>query len=183
MKRDYKDKNNSNQKVVYFVGQEIEKTNQYKVQTLFVAGPRPYDEIIKWHKIAEERTKQKIRHIFATANMSLKFWQHTDTETVKRLLKKFYVTIDGAPRDILRLLPHLPKSKKITVMISLEVPHVEELKKFNCVLKIDDTGFSETNPGVWCHRLGTLTGTRGFTAWALYKNDVIIATENDIKFS
>jgi len=180
MKRNYQG-HNDKEKVVYFVGKEIERTSEFGELTLFVAGPRPYAEIVKWHKIAEQRTKKKINHIFASANMSLKFWQHEDTETVKKLLKKFHVTIDGAPNDLCRLIPHLPKSKKLTLMVSLAIPYIKEFQKHNCFLKIDDQGFNETNPGVWCHDLKKLTTNSKFTNWDNYKGDIILATLEDLK--
>lgn len=182
MERDYANKQDEGS-VIYFVGKEIEKTKRYGDLTLFVVGPRPFNEIVYFHKKAEEKTGKKIKHIFASANMSLQFWQYSDIETIKKLVKKFHVTIDGEANDILRLLPHLPKSKKLTIMVSVKIPYVEQLKKHDCVIKIDDVDFRSTNPGVWCHRIDALTGNKGFTSWDKYKDDVVIATDVDVMAS
>ena len=42
------------------------------------------------------------------------------------------------------------------------------------MVKIDDTGFNETNPGVWCHSLHDLMAHDKFTDWLKYRNDQII---------
>ena len=72
-------------------------------------------------------------------------------------------------------------------MVSMKLPYVDELRKHDCVLKIDDTDFKASNPGVWCFDLERLIGKRGsahgpdFTSWNEYGQDVIIATEDDLK--
>jgi hypothetical protein len=42
------------------------------------------------------------------------------------------------------------------------------------MIKIDDRGFKETNPGVWSHSLHSLMDRKCFTDWQQYTNDEII---------
>ena len=39
------------------------------------------------------------------------------------------------------------------------------------MVKIDDKGFAETNPGVWSHRLHDLMDANKFTDWSKYGLD------------
>ena len=38
-------------------------------------------------------------------------------------------------------------------------------------LKLDDTDFNATNPGVWVHRIHELKSLDKFTNWEQYKSD------------
>ena len=46
--------------------------------------------------------------------------------------------------------------------------------KGNIVVKIDDTDFRATNPGVWCWSVRDLINEDHFTDWKEYKGDEII---------
>ena len=58
-------------------------------------------------------------------------------------------------------------------MISVKVPHIR-LFNYNATVKVDDTGFKESNPGVWCHRLHDLMDRSKFTDWSKYTKDEVI---------
>jgi hypothetical protein len=44
----------------------------------------------------------------------------------------------------------------------------------NAMLKLDDTGFDKTNPGVWCHKIQDLLNNDTFTGWSQYTLDEVI---------
>ena len=62
MKRVYKDGESS--EVKFFTGYEVEKTPAFDMDTLFVVGPQPLDDIIDY---AEDKW---IHHIYLGANQS-----------------------------------------------------------------------------------------------------------------
>ena len=52
------------------------------------------------------------------------------------------------------------------------IPYIKQWN-YNTMVKIDDRGFKETNPGVWCHSLHDLMDREKFTDWNKYGNDKI----------
>ena len=54
--------------------------------------------------------------------------------------------------------------------ISVKMPHIDQLN-YNACIKIDDTDFKATNPGVWVHRVHDLKNTDRFTDWREYTKD------------
>lgn len=119
--------------------------------TLHINELLPYEDIINLHKTTVKEQKKKFHRIGVTVDMSKRFWNYQDIEIVRKLLKRFHVILDGQPEDILRLIPHLPKSKKLTLSVNVEVPHIDELKKYGCVVKI------KSENKVWYHDLEKLT--------------------------
>ena len=59
-------------------------------------------------------------------------------------------------------------------MISVKMPHIR-LFNYNATVKIDDKGFKESNPGVWCHSLHSLQNRENFTDWSKYTSDEVIS--------
>ena len=51
---------------------------------------------------------------------------------------------------------------------------VPAFSNYNTMLKIDDTDFDSTNPGVWTHSLHKLMDRRKFTPWTDYAKDEVI---------
>ena len=56
--------------------------------------------------------------------------------------------------------------------IRVVIPYIKQWN-YNTMVKIDDRGFKETNPGVWCHSLHDLMDREKFTDWNKYGNDKI----------
>ena len=73
------------------------------------------------------------------------------------------------PKSIVRLLTNA----KFTVVYSLPVANIMNMKG-NIVVKIDDTDFEATNPGVWCWSVRDLINEDHFTDWREYKGDEIV---------
>jgi hypothetical protein len=67
----------------------------------------------------------------------------------------------------------LTENAQFIPMISVKLPYIK-LLGYNATVKIDDTDFQATNPGVWCHSLHDLMKREVFTAWSAYKNDQVI---------
>jgi hypothetical protein len=57
-------------------------------------------------------------------------------------------------------------------MISVKLPYINQFN-YNAVIKLDDTGFNKTNPGVWVHSLHDLQSRSTFTDWSKYTNDEV----------
>jgi hypothetical protein len=58
-------------------------------------------------------------------------------------------------------------------MISVKLPYIK-LYNYNATLKIDDTTWGHSNPGVWCHPLDTLKSREVYTDWKDYIGDTPI---------
>ena len=166
--------------VIYFVGPEVEKTLMYGRPTLFKVGERPYDEIIKMVKKAEELTEQKISHIYFTANQSL--GEIENWPTVERLIQNgFFVTVDGPLASVSHILNELPTdNEKLIIMLSIEFLNISNLNSKNTFLKLDDVTFNYSNSGVWVNKLADVTTVDSFTSWDEYKKDLILARKKDL---
>ena len=174
MKRDYVSGNADN--VKYFTGNEVEHTPAYGMYTLFVTGVQPTIHI-------EEMLLQydQIEHIFFGANHSLQGKvgpTHTHrplacwSDMIKYFLHKDYwcsldIPIDCA-EDILQW--GLQEYNNFIPQIRVPIPSVKKWN-YNTMVKIDDKGFAETNPGVWSHRLHDLMDANKFTDWSKYGLD------------
>ena len=174
MKRDYDEGKLDN--VKYFTGNEVEHTPAYGMYTLFVTGVQPTIHI-------EEMLLQynQIEHIFFGANHSLQGKVgpvHTHrplacwSDMIKYFLHKDYwcsldIPIDCA-EDILQW--GLQEYNNFIPQIRVPIPSVKKWN-YNTMVKIDDKGFAETNPGVWSHRLHDLMDANKFTDWSKYGLD------------
>ena len=58
-------------------------------------------------------------------------------------------------------------------MISIHFPWSTDMP-YNTIVKLDDFGIGESNPGVWCHRIDTLLDFDVFTPWYVYKDDTVL---------
>lgn len=156
-----------NQEPTYFVAQEVEKTPAWGLKTLFVVGCPDVDAI---ENIA---LQHQVKNIYLGANKS--FYPGADWETViDRLLHQgYWVTLDYPVRyhnTVLRMANNHIRNSRFIPMISVEIPNVE-LYNYNTVIKIDDVGMDQTNPGVWCHYLSSLMQRDCFTSWDQYLED------------
>ena len=166
MKRDYEEGKLDN--VKYFTGNEVEHTPAYGMYTLFVTGVQPVIHI-------EEMLLQynQIEHIFFGANHSLQGkvgpgW----SDMIKYFLHKDYWCSLDIPIDCAEeILEYgLQEYNNFIPQIRVPIPHVKQWN-YNTMVKIDDKGFAETNPGVWSHRLHDLMDANKFTDWSKYGLD------------
>jgi hypothetical protein len=82
-----------------------------------------------------------------------------------------YVTVDIESGQVEGFLESLAaESNKVIPMISVKLPYTK-LLNYNTTIKIDDKGFNQTNPGVWCHSLHDLMDRKTFTPWNAYQGD------------
>jgi hypothetical protein len=181
MKRDYTDGVADN--IIFFIGNEVERTPAFGMRTLFVTGVQPVEKIehILGDTNALLDTSKHIKHIFFGANHSFNpvyndyaGWKQWD-DMISHFLDNDYLCSldiplsaveefnDGGLNDYDNFIPQ----------IRVPIPYIK-LWNYNTMIKIDDKDFKATNPGVWTHSLHKLKDRSKFTAWADYKNDEII---------
>ena len=172
MKRDYD--TGVKEDVKYFVGVEVEKTPAYGMRTLFVTGVQPVDEIEYWYK------EEQCEHIFFGANHSYNPTLAEDFEEweamILPLVKEGILCSLDIPSTINMewfLDGGLIEYDNFIPQIRVVVPYVGQWN-YNTMIKIDDTGFKESNPGVWCHSLHDLMDRDKFTDWSKYGLDKVI---------
>jgi len=171
MKRDYE--SGESKDVKYFVGTEVEKTPAYGMRTLFVTGLQDSVETINFAEA------EACKHIFFGANhsfnpMTPSEWNDWE-DMIKYFLKNGYLCsldIDVALAEEF-LEGELIEHDTFIPQIRVPLPYIK-LWNYNTMLKIDDRGFQETNPGVWCHSLHDLMNRDKFTDWSKYSLDKIL---------
>jgi hypothetical protein len=164
----------SRQLVEYFIGTEVERTAMFGEKTLFVVGIKPVEDITA---IAE---KHDIKHLyFGTSQtfhpQSQYEWADWDSMIKPLLLKGYWVTLDFG---IEYLTDDYYDQKwddynTYIPMLSAKLRHVRKLN-YNSTLKLDDTTWGDTNPGVWCHPLNELLTRNVYTDWKDYVGDTPI---------
>jgi hypothetical protein len=176
MNRDYADGKNSD--VVFFVGDEVEKTPAFGLKTLFVVGVHASDIVMK-HFI-----EHNCKHIFFGANHSFNpglnlpddehQWQEWE-EMIKPFLKENrWCSLDIPFSHVSEFLDStLNEYNCFIPQIRVPIPYIK-IWNYNTMIKIDDRDFRSTNPGVWCHSLHNLTNRDNFTDWCQYGLDTII---------
>ena len=173
MNRDYSEGKDSG--IDFFVGEEIEKTPAYGLDTLFVVGLKSTEEIEK--KLAV--TTYDTNHIFFGANHSfnpatLEEWQQWEATISHFLDKGYWCSLDIPFNQVEEFNEgSLCEYNNFIPQIRVPIPYVK-LWNYNTMIKIDDKDFNATNPGVWTHSLHSLMDRSKFTDWAQYKNDKII---------
>jgi hypothetical protein len=174
MKRDYKQ--GVAEEIIFFVGEEIERTPAYGMRTLFVVGVHDDQVIIN---LAQNND---CKHIYFGANQSFRTngvndiagWRPWEDMIKACLNKDFWCTLDFDVRETEGLLESgLTEYRRFIPQISVKLPYLNQLG-YNATLKIDDKDFAATNPGVWCHNLQDLLGRDKFTDWDQYGKDEII---------
>lgn len=171
MERDYAD--GTGRDAIFFTGVEVENTPQRGAHTLFVVGLQPAGVI------DELAQKNVCRHIYLGANQSLDAlphadaidWQRWDNLCCSLLDMGYWVTLDFDLRHWtgvceMRAIGHA----QFIPQVSVKMPNVGKANYNTCV-KIDDTGFKATNPGVWVHQLHNLMARDTFTSWDSYGKD------------
>jgi hypothetical protein len=158
--------------VNFFFGKEVEKTPAFGKQTLFVVGIQPVDEIA--YHFAQHPSG--VEHIFFGANHS--FCPQTPTEwdrwsaMIVHFLKLGYVCSLDIPVTHVEDFNDtcLCEYRNFVPQIRVSIPYVK-LWNYNTMIKIDDSDFDATNPGVWTHSLHSLMSRRTFTDWDQYNED------------
>lgn len=173
MKRDYTD--GVKDDVIYFTGYEVEKTPAYDMDTLFVVGCRPLQEVI------QKARHHAVDHIYLGANQSfdVKLPYGTDEEQkgwdtlVFGLLDEgFTVTLDYDVKYHEWVLESGYNERiNFISQISVKIPYIDQLN-YNACIKIDDKDFKATNAGVWIHQVHDLQDREKFTDWSKYEEDV-----------
>jgi hypothetical protein len=166
----------------FFVGNEVEHSPAAGQRTLFVIGLQPAEQIL-WHiGEVDQRSKNPITHVYFGANQSFPNPAVNDAETwnawevmIQAVLDRgYWCTLDLDSSAVPGLTEGgLCENSQFIPMISVKLPYIK-LLGYNATVKIDDTDFQATNPGVWCHSLHDLMKREVFTAWSAYKNDQVI---------
>jgi hypothetical protein len=154
--------------VDFFTGIEVERTPAFGKQTLFVVGVQSVNDI------AEHL--QGCEHIFFGANHSF----HPDNNLewarwegmIGHFLERGYMCSLDIPVKCVEDFNDtgLCEYRNFVPQIRISIPYVK-LWNYNTMIKIDDSDFDATNPGVWTHSLHSLMSRRTFTDWDQYNKD------------
>lgn len=173
MKREYSGtvKNNVN----LFVGTEVEKTIAYGKRTLFVVGIQNIDYLEKVYE------QENCEHIFFGANHSLRSregeWEWWESMITHFLKKGILCSLDIPYEASSYILDTAVVGyDNFIPQLRVPIPHIQEWPA-NTMVKIDDIGYDQTNPGVWCHSLNELKDNDKFTSWDKYTKDKEIENE------
>lgn len=162
--------------VSYFWGQEVEHTPAFGMNTLFVVGVKPVEEIRR------VLLGTDAKHIYFGANQSFPYlvyndadgWAEWENMIMPFLEDGYWCTLDLDVNSVPGLTDGgLCEQDRFIPMISVKLPYIRVLG-YNAVLKLDDTDFQNSNPGVWCHSLHELQNRESFTDWSKYSQDRVI---------
>ena len=164
---------NERQDVVYFIGTEVENTPMKGEQTLFVVGVQPP------HEIQKRSEEHGIKHLYFGTSQSFTLHKEEDFTAWQNMIKallaaNYWCTLDFGveyAKDVLAM--GLDEHDKYISMISVKLPYIRKFN-YNATLKIDDTTWGHSNPGVWCHSLHELQKRRVYTDWSNYVGDTVI---------
>jgi hypothetical protein len=163
--------------VIFFTGVEVERTPAYGQMTLFVTGVQDTS------KIEELYNKHNCSHIFFGANHSLqRYYPSPKIEIWERMITPFLArgilcSLD-IPLDIVESVNAFKFSKhpNFIPQIRIPLPHIEKMND-STMIKLDDKGYDQTNPGVWTIKLKDLRENNKLTEWSEYTNDKEISNE------
>jgi hypothetical protein len=172
--------------VRFFVGPEIEQTPAFGKKTLFVVGLQDTSLV---EKLAREH---KTPHIFLSANRSFDSVEEVDPgvymvgatlasdweKQIHYLLDQgFMVSLDYPAHKHVMVLKILNagiwQCRNFIPVLSVAIPHVNTSGP-NLTIKIDDSNFGATNPGIWCMNHHEVTDSNRFTSWNEYHDDMIL---------
>ena len=160
------------QDVVYFTGFEVEHTICYGMKTLFVVGTPPVQEIL------DKANDNDCKHIYfgtsqsfnpnAVTQQEYKPW---DDVIIPLLKDGYWVTLDFDVKHSEGVIESgYCEHERFVPMISVKLPYIKQFN-YNATLKIDDTTWGHTNPGVWTHQLHNLMDKDKYTYWDQYTQD------------
>ena len=151
--------------VIYFTGYEVEKTPAFDMDTLFVVGCRPLEEVLK--KAKEKHDE----HIYLGANHSFVPKEDWDDLVIGLLDAKYLVTLDYDVKYHEWVLESgYNERHNFISQISVKLPYVNQLN-YNACIKIDDADFDHSNAGVWIQPVHELLERDKFTDWTKYELD------------
>ena len=160
------------QGVVYFTGYEVEHTIAYSMKTLFVVGTPPVSEIL------EKAIEQDCKHIYFGTSQSFNpkaitqaEYQPWDSVILGCLEAGHWVTLDFDVKHAEGILESsYCEYPRFIPMISIKLPYIKQFN-YNATLKLDDTTWGHSNPGVWTHQLHDLMAKDKYTYWDQYTQD------------
>jgi len=164
-----------------FFGTEVEHSPAYGMKTLFVVGVQSTEDIEKILDDPYTQVDKKIEHIYFGANQSFptgratsQDWTRWENMIMPFIGRGYWCTLDIDVREVEGLLESsLVEYHKFIPMISVKLPYIQQLG-YNATIKLDDTNFAHSNPGVWCHGVHALTKRSTFTDWSKYTKDEIV---------
>ena len=170
MKRDYSTGIKSTP--IFFTGKEVEHTPTHGHKTLFVVGIQDSKEVVEYARGYE------CSHVYLGANHSfngkqLKKWEKMIDAVLNEPL---WCTLDFDHMylyDIRKWLSQYDQNTYFVPTISVKIPHCTSMN-YHTMIKIDDTDFKASNPGIWSHNMNDLMQTEKFTTWSAYSQDEII---------
>jgi len=158
------------QGVVYFTGYEVEHTRCHGMHTLFVVGTPDFDEI------KQQADKQNIKHIYFGTSQSFNPTGPADYRVWSTLIGRFlaagyWITLDfDVEHAELIVGSEWSKQNRFVPMVSVKLPYIKQFN-YNATLKLDDTTWGHSNPGVWTHQLHNLMTQDKYTHWDQYTQD------------
>jgi len=164
---------NERQDVVYFIGTEVERTAMYGEKTLFVVGIQP------WEDIQKRADEHDIKHLYFGTSQSFnpKNWDDFElwVNMIEPLLKLgYWCTLDFGVEHASNVLEcGFDEYDNYISMISVKLPYIKQFN-YNATLKLDDTTWGKSNPGVWCHSVHDLMDRSVYTDWREYVGDTVI---------
>ena len=166
MLRDYK--NGYFEDVRMSSGKEIEHTPAYGLQTLFLAR-----NDLTLAQIEEQAVMVQAEAIYYGANRT---YMHNHGMQLSQIIqlcdKGYYVTVDYPYElhdEVKEKFNIVWKHEKFIPFCSIIFPHTEDDTQL-CI-KVDDTDFNKTNPGVWTMTMNDFKSKSGHTKWEEYKKD------------
>lgn len=176
--REYANRVDPIEDAVFFRGLEAEHSPAHGMETIFVVGIQPFTEILGWVEKYSVGDKP-IKHVCFGANKSFNPIDDDEGEEWKNMIRSLlkedlWVTLDLDTKYVAWLHDSgLCEFRRFIPIISVTLPYVS-LFNYNTVVKIADSGFDETNPGVWCHSLHDLMDSDKFTSWDKYQEDRLV---------
>jgi hypothetical protein len=164
------------EEVNFFIGSEVEHSPAYGLRTLFVVGIQDAGVIINLVK------NNNCTHVYFGANQSFPnpdvndgpTWREWEDMIQECLQQGLLCTLDLDSTCAEGLAESgLVEYNNFIPMISVKLPYIQ-LMGYNATIKLDDTDFAKTNPGVWCHSLHELRNRKVFTDWSKYTKDEVI---------
>lgn len=160
------------QGVVYFTGYEVEHTIAYGMKTLFVVGTP------SWEGISKQAIKHDCKHIYYGTSQSFNpnavtqaEYKHWDDVILPALKQGYWVTLDFDIKHAEGVIESgYSEYPKFIPMISCKLPYIQQFN-YNATLKLDDTTWGHSNPGVWTHQLHDLMAKDKYTYWDQYTQD------------
>ena len=166
MLRDYETGTKDDVKV--FAGLEVEHTPAFGKQTLFLAR-----NDLTTEQIQELAVMADAEAIYFGANRTFMYNHGTQIAQMMKFLDNgYYVTIDYPYQlhsEVKKRFSSIWNREKFIPFCSVIFPNSEGDDKL-CI-KVDDTDFNKTNPGVWTMTMDHFKQTSGFTSWEEYKQD------------